>query len=89
MYRLAALIGRWYTEPIKTLRDMTGRLLTSDDQKHFENGDNYLATYSRVTDSDIFGTQHWTQFCEVNSFSKTNTFTTSFDCSEFNGVDKN
>jgi hypothetical protein len=70
-----------------TRRDIN-RAVVAATQKEvdgIQNGTMYFVVYGEATYNDIFGTPHWTRFCDWQS--KDGTFTTK-ECTQFNDVDK-
>ena len=60
--------------------------LSDTDYEKFLHGKAYIVVYARVLYQDIYGTNHWTQFCNWSSHASSSP---AWKCSEYNRVDDN
>ena len=79
----------WYVRGARSTAPPT--LASTDDVVQFRSGQIYFVVSGRIFYEDVFGRQHWTEFCdsipERENFPRD--FMASLQCKQLNGVDKN
>ncbi len=69
--------GSHYTEDLR---------LSKTDVDDLNQGRSYIATFGRIQYLDVFGTQHWIQFCGWHAYNRDG-FYNIFPCADYNNVD--
>lgn len=66
------------------------RLLSPSEYQDIVDGNAYIVIYAMTTYTDVFGTQHWTRFCNFATAPTTKSFNlTAKPCTDYNNVDNN